>query len=83
MKSWPPPSLKEIRLKSNHYRSCSSSENPGEEVVVCEDNTVVSVTVLVSFFPFDKVLKVKVSKLIISRMNKTAPMKYNNMLTSR
>ena len=35
---------------------------------------MVWVTVLVSSFSFDKVLKVKVSKLIISRINKKAPM---------
>ena len=74
MSSWPPPSLKEIRLNSNNYRPCSSSEDSEEEVVVCEDDRLLTVTVLVSSFPFDKVLKVKVCKLIISRINKKAPM---------
>ena len=35
---------------------------------------MVKVTVLVSSFSFDKVLKVKFSKLLISRINKKAPM---------
>ena len=74
MSSWSPQSLKERRLKSNNYRPCSSSEDSEEEVIVCEDDTLVTVTVLVSSFPFDKVLKVKVCKLIISRINKKAPM---------
>ena len=70
MSSWPPPSLKERRLDSNNYRPCSSSEDSEEEVVVCEDDRLVSVEVLVSSFPFDKVLNVKVCKVIISRINK-------------
>ena len=74
MISWPPPSLKERRLKSNNYRSCSSFEDSGEEVVVCEEDTLVRVTVLVSSFSFDKVLKVKVSKIIILIINKKSPM---------
>ena len=74
MTSWPPPSLKERRLKSNNYRSCSSSKDSEEEVVVCKDDRLVRVTVLVSSFSFDKVLNVKVCKLIISRINKKAPM---------
>ena len=61
-------------MKSTNYRSCSSSEESEEEVVVCEDDRLVKVTVLVSSFSFDKVLKVKVSKLIISRINKKAQM---------
>ena len=74
MSSWPPPSLKERRLNRNNYRPCSSSENSEEEVVVCEDNRLVTVTVLVSSFSFDKVLNVEVCKIIISRINKKAPM---------
>ena len=74
MTSWTPPLLKERRLESNNYRSCISSEDSGEEVIVYEDDRLVRVTVLVSSFSFDKVLKVKVSKLIISRINKKAPM---------
>ena len=70
MTSWTPPLLKERRLESNNYRSCISSEDSGEEVIVYEDDRLVRVTVLVSSFSFDKVLKVKVSKLIISRTNK-------------
>ena len=69
MTSWPPPSLKERRLKSSNYRSCSSSEDSEEEVVVREDDRLVRVTVLVYSFSFDKALKVKVSKIIISRIN--------------
>ena len=65
MVSWPPPSLKESRLKINNYRPCSSSEDSKEEVVVCEDDRLIRMTVLVSSFPFDKVLNVKVCKLII------------------
>ena len=61
-------------MKSNNYRSCSSSKDSGEEAVVCEDDKLVRVTVCVSSFSFDKILKVKVSKLIISRINKKAPM---------
>ena len=61
-------------MNSNNCRPCSSSEDSEEEVVVCEDDRLVSVTVLVSSFPFDKVLNVKVCKLIISRINKKAPM---------
>ena len=60
-------------MNSNNYRPWSSSEDSEEEVVVCEDDRLVTVTVLVSSFPFDKVLKVKVCKLIISRINKKAP----------
>jgi len=74
MSSWPPPPLKEIRLNSNNYRPCNSSEDSEEEVVVYEDDRLVTVTVLLSSFPFDKVLKVKVCKLIISRINKKVPM---------
>ena len=74
MTSWTPPLLKEIRLESNNYRSCISSEDSGEEVIVYEDDRLVRVTVLVSSFSLDKVLQVKVSKLIISRINKKAPM---------
>ena len=70
MSLWPPLSLKERRLNSNNYRPCSSSEGSEEEVVVCEDDRLVRMTVLVSSFPFDKVLNVKVCKLIISRINK-------------
>ena len=69
MSSWSPPLLKERRLKSNSYRPCSLSEDSDEEVVVCEDDRLVRMTVLVSSFPFDKVLNVKVCKLIISRIN--------------
>ena len=74
MTSWTPPLLKERRLESNNYRSCISSEDSGEEVIVYEDDRLVRVTVLVSSFSLDKVLQVKVSKLIISRINKKAPM---------
>ena len=74
MSSWPPPSLKKRRLKRNNYRSCSPSEDSEKEVVACEDDRLVRVTVLVSSFPFDKVLNVKFCKLIISRINKKAPM---------
>ena len=74
MSSLPPPLLKEIRLNSNNYRPYSSSEDSEEEVVVCEDDRLITVTVLVSSFPFDKLLKVKICKLIISRINKKAPM---------
>ena len=74
MSSWPPPTLKEKRLHSNNYRPCSSSEDSEEEVVLVEDDRLVTVTVLLSSFPFDKVLKVKVCKLIISRINKKVPM---------
>ena len=74
MSSLPYPSLKEIRMNSNNCRPCSSSEDSEGEVVVCEDDRLIIVTVLVSSFPFDKVLKVKVYKLIISRINKKAPM---------
>ena len=74
MISWPPPSLKERHLISNNYRPCSSFKDSEEEVVVCEDDRLVRVTVLVSSFSFDKVLNVKVCKLIISRINKKAPM---------
>ena len=74
MPSWLPPSLKKRRLKSNNYRSCSSSKDSEGEVVVCEDDMLVRLTVLVSSFSFHKVLKVKVIKLIISRINKKAPM---------
>ena len=74
MSSWPRPSLKERRLKSNNYRPYSSSEDSEEEVVVYEDDRLITVTVLVSSFPSDKILKVKVCKLIISRINKKAPM---------
>ena len=74
MTSWTPPLLKEKRLESNNYRSCISSEDSGEEVIVYEDDRLVRVTVLVSSFSLDKVLQVKVSKLIISRINKKAPM---------
>ena len=74
MTSWPPPSLKERRLKSNNHRSCSPSEESEEDVVVCEDDRLVRVAVLVSSFSFDNVLNVKVCKLIISRINKKAPM---------
>ena len=70
----PPPSLKKRQLKSNYYRPCSSSEDSEEEVVVCEDDRLVRVTVLVSLFSFDKVLNVKVCKLIISRINKKTSM---------
>ena len=61
-------------MKGNKYRPCSSLEDSEEEVVVCEDDRLITMTVLVSSFPFDKVLKVKVCKLIISRINKKAPM---------
>ena len=61
-------------MKRNNYRSCSPSEDSDKEVVVCEDDRLVRVTVLVSSFPFDKVLNVKFCKLIISRINKKAPM---------
>ena len=74
MSSWPPPSLKKRRLKRNNNRSCSPSEDSEKEVVVCEDDRLVRVTVLVFSFPFDKILNVKVCKLIISRINKKAPM---------
>ena len=70
MSSWSPPSLKERRLNSNNYRPCSSSEDSEEEVGVCEDDRLVTVTVLVSSFPFDKVLNVKGCKLIISSIKK-------------
>ena len=69
MTSWPLPSLKERRLKSNNYRSCSPSEDSEEDVVVCEDDRLVRVAVLVSSFSFDNVLNVKVCKLIISSIN--------------
>ena len=74
MTSWPHQSLKERHLKSNNYLPCSSSEDSREDGVVCEDDALVRVTVLVSSFSFDKVLKVKVSKIIISRINKKTPM---------
>ena len=61
-------------MKSNNYRLCSSSEDSGEEVIVCEDDVLVRVTVLVFSFLCDKVLKMEVSKIIISRINKKAPM---------
>ena len=61
-------------MNSNNYRPCSSSEDSEEEVVVCEDDRLVRVAVLVSSFPLDKVLNVKICKLIISRINKKAPM---------
>ena len=61
-------------MDSNNYRSCSSSKDSREKVVVYEDGTLVRVTLLVSSFSFDKDLKVNVSKLIISRINKKAPM---------
>ena len=84
MSSWPPPSLKERRLNSNNYIPCSSSEDLEEEVIVCEDDRLVTVTVLVSSFPFGKVvLNVKICKLIISRMNKKSTNECHNMLTSR
>ena len=72
MSSWPPPTLKEKRSHSNNYRPCSSSEDSEEEVVLVEDDRLITVTVLVSSFPSDKVLKVKVCKVIISRINKKA-----------
>ena len=52
-------------MNSNNCRPCSSSEDSEGEVVVCEDDRLITVTVLVSSFPSDKVLKVKVGKLII------------------
>ena len=72
MSSWPPPTLEEKRSRSNNYRPCSSSEDSEEEVVLVEDDRLITVTVLVSSFPSDKVLKVKVCKVIISRINKKA-----------
>ena len=66
MSSWPPPTLKEKRSHSNNYRPCSSSEDSEEEVVLVKDDRLITVTVLVSSFPSDKVLKVKVCKVIIS-----------------
>ena len=72
MSSWPPPTLKEKRSHSNNYGPCSSSEDSEEEVVLVEDDRLITVTVLVSPFPSDKVLKVKVCKVIISRINKKA-----------
>ena len=74
MTSYTPPSLKERRLKSNNYMSCCSFEDSEKEVVVREVDRLVRVSVLVSSFSFDKFLKVKVSKLIISRMNEKEPM---------
>ena len=74
MVSWPPQSLIKSRLKSNNYRSCSSSKYSGEEVVVSEDNVLVGVTILVSSFSCDKVLKAEFNKIIISRINKKGPM---------
>ena len=41
MESWPPLSLNERRSKSNNYRSYSSFEDSGEEVVVCDDDVLV------------------------------------------
>ena len=64
--------MKETRLNSNNYRPCSSSEDSEEEVVVCEDNRLITVTVLVSSFPSDKILKVEICKVIILRINKKA-----------
>ena len=61
-------------MDSKNYRSCSSSKDSIEKVVVYEDGTLVRVTLLVFSFSFDKDLKVNVSKLIISRINKKAPM---------
>ena len=72
MSSWPPLLLKEIRLNNNNYRPCSSSEDSEEAVVLVEDDRFVTMIVLVSSFPSDKVLKVKVCKVIISRINKKA-----------
>ena len=69
MASWPPPPLKERHLKSNNYRSCSSSEDSGEEVVVCENDLLVRVIVLLSPFSYDKVLKAEVSNIILSKIN--------------
>ena len=69
MASWPPPSSQENRLKSTNYRPCSSSEDSEEEVVVIENDRLVTVTVLVSSFLFEKVMNVKVCHLLISRIN--------------
>ena len=74
MTSLSPPSLNERRLKSNNHRSCSLSEESREEVIVREDDALLRVTVLVSSFSFDKVLNVEISKIIISIINKKAPM---------
>ena len=74
MASCPPQSLNEKLFESNNYRSYSSSEDSGEEVVVCEDDALVRVTVLVSSFSCDKLLKAEVNKIIFSRINKEAPM---------
>ena len=65
-------------MNSNNYRPYSSSEDSEEEVVVYEDDRLVIVIVLVSSFPIDTVLKVKVCKLIISRINKKAPIPFHN-----
>ena len=35
-----------IRLNSNNYRQYSSSEDSEEDIVVCEDDRLVTVTVL-------------------------------------
>ena len=56
-------------MKSNNYRSCSASEDSGEEVVVCENDLLVRVIVLLSPFSYDKVLKAEVSNIILSKIN--------------
>ena len=54
--------------------SCCSFEDSEKEIVVREVDRLVMVSVLVPSFSFDKFLKVKVSKLIISRINEQEPM---------
>ena len=46
----------------------------GKEVFVCEDNVLVRVTIFVSSFPYDNVLKAEVNTMLLTKINKKAPM---------
>ena len=63
-----------MRLKIEYYRSCSSSEASGEQVVVYADDVLVRITIVGSSFQCDDVLKTEVDNILLTKINKRLPM---------
>ena len=58
-------------MKTKYYRSFSSSEDSGKEVIVCNDDDVlVVVTIFGTYIPCGNVLKSEVDKMLLTRIKK-------------
>ena len=57
-------------MRGKYYRSCSSSEDLRENVVICDNHALVVVTIFGTYIPCGNVLKSEVDKMLLTRIKK-------------